>query len=125
MKDHEEDIILLNQQQLANDGTIDVTNPGYRTYYSTKYKPVKKRMATYTNTDFIDLHFDGDFYEGMKILYFQNYFVITDTDYKWPAFLETVDNNRFGKALGLTPINKAILAGYVKEDLLKSIRDKL
>lgn len=123
LKSHEGDIILLNQNQLNKDGTVDINNPGQKLQYSEKYIPRKQKFATFKNTDFIDLHAMGIFQENMKLIFFENYFVIQDTDLKWANFLEPQE--RFTNALGLTEESKSELRDLVRDDFIKAFKEIL
>lgn len=123
MKDHEADIIQLNQLQMSEDGTMDVENPGVQLQYAKSSVYAKQRYATYKNTDFIDLHFNGALYAEMMCVFFQKFFEIHSLDPKWPNFIEPQE--RFSKALGLTDKSKEITGQLVKEDFIKAIREAI
>jgi len=121
IRDNEKTILTLNQDQMYEKGVMDVDSPSHREHYAKGTVYQKKKKARYKKTDFVTLKWDGDFYSTMKIIHFNDRFVIAADDFKWANWLEP--NDRFGKALGLTDKSKSILRDIVRTDILRRIRN--
>ena len=116
----EKDLIKeLNKDQMYEKGVMDVDRP-HKLKYADSTKRQKKKKARYKKTDFITLRWMGDFYESLKVLLFEKYFVISSDSNIWARFLEPQD--RFGKALGLTEKNKGVLQKVLKDDLIRWLK---
>lgn len=119
-----EDFILeINQEQLYEKGQIDVNNPGKREQYaeSTKYQKLKR--AEFKKTDFVTLRWNGEFYDSFKLLIFEDSIIISATDLKWANWLE--GNKRFGNALGLTEEGKDKLRAELLPIFIRRLKDEL
>ncbi len=120
LRDCEDLIIKLNQDQLYESGIVDIKNPGKQE----KYAPStirQKRKAPFNKTEFITLKWSGDFHESFKVIYFADRLVVQSPDLKWPNWLE----GRFPNALGLTDENIAILRDEFKEKFLRRLKNEL
>ena len=120
LRDCEELIIKLNQDQLYESGIVDIKNPGKQE----KYAPStirQKRKAPFNKTEFITLKWSGDFHESFKVIYFADRLVVQSPDLKWSNWLE----GRFPNALGLTDENIAILRDEFKEKFLRRLKNEL
>lgn len=117
-----EDFILeLNKEQLYEKGQINVNEPQKREKYSTAYKRVKERKATFKKTSFVTLRFDGGFFDSFKLIILEKEIIISATDLKWANWLEK--NDRFGNALGLTEESRKELKDALLPLILEKIRD--
>ena len=123
IREIEEFIIDLNQDQLYEKGQIDVNSPSRKEFYAESTKRQKLNRATYKRTDFVTLRWKGDFYKDFKVLIFDEEFIITSTDLKWANFLEP--NKRFGDALGLTDESKSRLRKEILPVIVRRIREQL
>jgi hypothetical protein len=123
IREIEEFIIDLNQDQLYEKGQIDVNNPSRKEFYAESTKRQKLKRATYKRTDFVTLRWKGDFYKDFKVVIFDEEFIITSTDLKWANFLEP--NKRFGDALGLTDESKSRLRKEILPVIVRRIREQL
>jgi hypothetical protein len=121
IKENEKGIIKLNQDQMYEKGVTDTDAPNYKERYAESTKRQKLKKATYKKIDFITLRWDGDFYESMKIILFNDNFVITADDLKWANWLEP--NTRFGKALGLTDESMSQLRELVRDSIIRKVRN--
>ena len=120
IKENEKAILQLNQDQMYIKGVTDIDAPNYKERYAESTKKQKLKKATYKKVDFVTLRWDGDFYESMKIILFEDNFVISADDLKWANWLEP--NTRFGKALGLTDESMTQLRELVKDSIIRKIR---
>ena len=123
IREIEEFIIDLNQDQLYEKGQIDVNSPSRKEFYAESTKRQKLKRATYKRTDFVTLRWKGDFYKDFKVVIFDEEFIITSTDLKWANFLEP--NKRFGDALGLTDESKSRLRKEILPVIVRRIREQL
>lgn len=121
IKENEKTILTLNQAQMYDKGVTDIDAPNYKEQYAESTKRQKLKKATYKKIDFVTLRWDGDFYESMKIILFNDNFVITADDLKWANWLEP--NTRFGKALGLTDESKSKLRDLVRDSIIRKVRN--
>ena len=123
LKEIESFILDLNRNQLYNEGSIDVTDPGKQEFYAPATIKQKQRTALFKKTDFVTLRWNGDFYDSFKLIIFDKVFVIQATDLKWANWLEP--NPRFSNALGLTDESKAQLRDMILPVFLRRLKDEL
>jgi hypothetical protein len=127
LKELAEDIILMNQNQMYEQGIMDITKPSEKEYYAPATMRQKKKSAQYKKTAFVTLKWEGEFYDSMKLEVFGKdnvyAFDIIASDEKWQDWLS--QNPRFENALGLTKGNVKVLAETVRPMIYKKIRDKL
>ena len=116
----EQQIIMLNQDQMYNEGVLDVEKPNRKEKYAASTIRQKKRKAKYKKTEFITLRWFGDFYDAMKIIFFKDRFVLASDDLKWANWLEPQD--RFGHALGLTDKSRSILKTILKPGIITRLK---
>ena len=119
-KKAEDQIIMLNQDQMYNEGVLDVEKPNRKEKYAASTIRQKKRKAKYKKTEFIMLRWFGDFYDAMKIIFFKDWFVLASDDLKWANWLEPQD--RFGHALGLTDKSRSILKTILKPGIITRLK---
>jgi len=119
-KKAEDQIIMLNQDQMYNEGVLDVEKPNRKEKYAASTIRQKKRKAKYKKTEFITLRWFGDFYDAMKIIFFKDRFVLTSDDLKWANWLEPQD--RFGHALGLTNKSRSFLKTILKPEIITRLK---
>ena len=116
----EEDFIKdLNRDQMYDEGVMNVEHPT-KLKYAKSTIAQKKKKARYKKTSFITLRWMGEFYDSLKVLIFENYFIISSDSTIWARFLEPQD--RFGKALGLTEKSKGRLKEVLKDDMIRWLR---
>lgn len=123
IREIEDFIIELNQEQLYQKGQIDVNNPSRKEFYAESTKRQKQKRATYKKTDFVTLRWKGDFYSEFKVIIFEKEFIIGSTDLKWANYLEP--NQRFGNALGLTDESKVRLREEILPVIIRRIKEQL
>lgn len=113
----QEYIIELNQSQMYDKGVLDVTQPQRKERYADSTKAQKKKRATYKKVDFITLKWAGEFYRQMKVLLFNDKFILSSDNLIWAKYLEPQE--RFENALGLTEENKDKLRKKLKKRWLR------
>lgn len=121
IKENEKAILQMNQDQMYEKGITDTDAPNYKERYAESTKKQKLKKAKYKKVDFVTLRWDGDFYESMKIILFEDNFVISADDLKWANWLEP--NQRFGKALGLTDESISQLRDLIRDSIIRRIRN--
>ena len=123
LKESSDEIIKLNQDQLYEQGVINVTNPAKREYYAESTKKQKRRKATFPKTDFVTLRWDGSFYDNFKVIVLADHLEVHSLDQKWPNWLEP--NKRFSNALGLTNDSIEILRDNLRDKFITAFRNEL
>lgn len=107
-------LLELNRNYLAKEGRRPDGEPIQDTAYSDVYAAYKRKYAKFTNTDFVDLKFSGDFLASFVLEYQGNgVFLIVATDKK-ADFLE-----KYGQLLG---IREEDLEDFVRTILEPAIR---
>jgi len=122
-RDKEDQILQLNQDQMYEEGVMDITRPRNKLKYAPGTIIQKRKKATFKRTSHITLRWFGDFYDKMKIIFFKKEFVIASTDLKWANWLEPQD--RFAKALGLTEKSMKRLREILKLQIVKKLKQRL
>ena len=123
IREIEDFILQLNQDQLYEKGEINVNNPGQRERYAEATKRIKAKSAKFKKTEFITLRWGGDMYDSFKVIIFDKEFIISATDLKWANWLEP--NPRFANALGLTEDSKAKLRDEILPVIIRRLKDEL
>jgi len=121
VREQEDYIKDLNREQMYNEGAMDVDNPQKLKYAQSTIQQKKKR-ARYKKTDFITLRWMGDFYDSLKVLIFDKYFVVSSDSTIWARFLEPQD--RFSKALGLTDDSKEKLQVKLTDRMIRWLKTR-
>jgi len=122
-RDIKDQILKLNQDQMYEQGVMNVDKPNKKLHYAPGTLRQKKRKATFKRTDHITLRWFGDFYDRMKLIFFRTEFVIASLDLKWANWLEPQD--RFAKALGLTPTSMKKLQNLLKPRIITKLKQQL
>jgi len=121
LKENEDYICSLNQEQMYDEGVMNV-----RTEQKEKYAPStikSKKYAPFPKTDFITLKWTGDFHKTLKLQILKDTFFIMSAHGVWNKYLEP--QKRFESALGLTRGSKSELRDLVQEEITKKIRNEL
>ena len=119
-RDNEDKIVGLNQDQMFDRGVMNIKKPNKKERYAPSTIRQKKRKATFKKTEFITLKWFGEFYDAMKLIFFDKSFVITSDDIKWANWLEVQD--RFENALGLTGRSMVTLKKILKPSIIRKLR---
>jgi hypothetical protein len=122
-RDKKDQILKLNQDQMYDQGVMDITKPQKKLKYAPGTIQQKKKKATFKRTNHITLRWFGDFYDKMKIIFFRKEFVITSTDLKWANWLEPQE--RFSKALGLTDKSMKKLRTILRPQIIKRTKQQI
>ena len=123
LKQFEKDILNLNRDQMYEDGVMDINNPSSILHYAPSTIKNKKGRAKFPRVDHITLKWEGDFHKTLKIEYGKDFILIFSEDNKWKSYLEPQD--RFENALGLTNESLALLRDWVKEELIKQVKNAI
>ena len=127
-----EQIVLMNQDQMYEQGIMDVNNPSATQDYTKPYAKRKQKTARYNKTDFVTLKSDGDYYAGMELEIYppesEFLFGIISSDWK-KNFIKSnkrwTPPDRFANALGLTKENIGLLAGMIRPLATNKIKAQL
>lgn len=119
----EKQILQLNQDQMYEQGIMNVHKPAQRLDYAPSTIRQKKKKATFKRTDHITLRWFGDFYDRMKLIFFRNRFEIVSKDLKWANWLEP--QKRFENALGLTDKSMHQLRILLKPIIIKQLKQSV
>lgn len=123
LRESSDEIIKLNQDQLYNEGVIDVTNPSRREYYAESTKKQKRRTAKFPKTDFITLKWRGVFHDTFQLYILPETIEIRSPHIIWGLYLQ--ENERFTNALGLTNDSLEILRDNLRDKFITAFRNEL
>jgi hypothetical protein len=123
LKESSDEIIKLNQDQLYEQGVINVTNPAKREYYAESTKRQKRRTAKFPKTDFITLKWRGVFHETFQVFISRDTIDIRSPHIIWGLYLQ--ENERFTNALGLTNDSIELLRDNLRDKFITAFRNEL
>jgi hypothetical protein len=131
LKELTEQIIIMNQDQMYEQGVMNVKT-GEQQQYTDAYKKRKMKTARYNKTDFVTLKSDGGYYAGMELEIYppesEFLFGIISSDWKH-LFMKSnkrwTPPDRFALAFGLTKENIRMLINLIHPIAVRKIKEQL